>query len=196
MLRTDLLEKFNGWLAEARAHREIKEPTAFMLGTATLSGKPSNRIVLLKEHDAHGFIFYTNYEGRKSEELMQNPHAALCFYWMPLMRQLRIEGRVEKVPDARSARYFAGRPRGSQIGAWASAQSQPLESRETFEARIKDYEQKFEGRDVPRPPFWGGWRVIPEAIEFWEEFEFRRHHRERFEYDPASGEWNGTLLYP
>lgn len=198
MLSDALLQRFNEWLEIAKANKaneRIKEPTAMSLATANGKGQPSNRIVLLKEYDERGFVFYTNYGGRKSVELAENPQASLQFYWMPLMRQIRIQGKVEKVSPEQSDAYFASRPRGSQIGAWASDQSQPLDKRTTFEQRIKEMEAKFEGSDVPRPEFWGGWRIVPHAIEFWEELEFRRHNREQFTLSD-DGQWSGQLLYP
>lgn len=195
MLNDGLLRKFNEWLDVAKTDKRIKEPTAMSLATVNSAGQPSNRTVLLKEHDANGFVFYTNYGGRKSVELSENPRAALQFYWMPLMRQIRIQGAVEKVSAEQSDAYFASRPRGSQIGAWASDQSQPLDKRSTFEARIKQMESRFDGEDVPRPEFWGGWRIMPDLIEFWEELEFRRHNREQFTLG-VDGQWQGQLLYP
>jgi pyridoxamine 5'-phosphate oxidase len=189
-----LLEQFRQWLEEASNHPHISEPTAMCLATADSHGLPATRIVLLKGYDERGFVFYTNYEGAKSVELKANPQASLLFYWMPLMRQVRIAGAVEAVSATESDTYFATRPRGSQIGAWASLQSQPMEGRETLLARIAEFERKFEGKEVPRPPHWGGWRVVPQSLEFWQEGEFRLHERVR--YLPTAEGWQPSLLFP
>lgn len=171
--------------------------TAMTVATATLDARPSARIVLLKAHDARGFVFYTHLDGRKGRELQSNPHAALLFHW-PRVRngvQVRIEGSVEIVSDAEADAYFATRARGSQVGAWASKQSETLESRETFEERVHKAEKEFEGREVPRPPRWSGLRVKPERIEFWFGAEFRLHERWLYERNRA-GEWTKRMLYP
>ncbi len=170
------------------------EPAAVILATASADGKPSARVVLLKGFDERGFVFYTNLESRKGRELKMNPHAALCFYWPPLYQQVRVEGRIEQVSDAEADAYFATRPRGSQIGAWASKQSTPLASREQLAADFKAVEEKFAGREMPRPPFWSGFRLIPERIEFWESRENRLH--DRTVYLRQNGKWALEKLYP
>ena len=185
---------FSSWLQEAAAHPEITEPTAMTLATVDANGKPSARIVLLKEHSADGFVFFTNYESRKSAELASG-HAALCFYWMPLNKQVRIEGTVEKISADASDAYFASRVREKQIGAWASAQSEPMETRDALEARIAEFTEKFQGQDIPRPPQWGGWRLVPETIELWLQRDFRLHEREHFTKQ-ADGSWQHQLLFP
>jgi pyridoxamine 5'-phosphate oxidase len=170
------------------------EPAAVTLATAGADGKPSARVVLLKEFDERGFVFYSNLESQKGKELKANPYAALCFYFPPLYQQVRVEGRVEQVSDADADAYFSTRPRGSQIGAWASQQSAPLASREQLEAEFKTVEEKYAGREVPRPPFWSGFRLIPERIEFWESRENRLH--DRTVYSRESSRWIVEKLYP
>ena len=191
---TNPFEQFGQWLEDAKRHPGIIEPTAMTLATATKNAAPSARIVLLKGWDERGFAFYTNMESRKSAELKQNPQAALCFYWMPLERQVRIEGRVEVLPDDEADKYFAERPRESRVGAWSSRQSQPLESREFLMAQVEANMKKFEGQDVKRPPFWAGWRVVPHAIEFWQQGAFRLH--DRFVHSRQGGGWVSQRLYP
>lgn len=191
---SDPVQLFNEWFAKAKEHPGISEPTAMTLATATADGRPSARIVLLKQADTEGFVFFTNYQGRKSVEIAENPHAALCFYWMPLNLQVRVEGAVKKVSDKESDDYFASRERGRQIGAWASQQSQPLNTREELEARFAEIEAKYEGKDVPRPPHWGGWRLVPESIEFWHQGTYRLH--DRFVFTRLNGEWVKTYLNP
>lgn len=188
------LAKFSAWLADAAAHPLITEPTAMTLATATPAGVPSARIVLLKAHGPEGLTFYTNFTSRKSVEIKANPHVALVFYWMPLDRQVRIEGTVSEVSAAEADAYFASRPRARQIGAWASAQSQPMAMRSDLETRNAEIEQRFEGADVPRPPHWSGWRVRPKSFEFWIQNAARLHEREIYTAD-GSG-WQYTLLYP
>ncbi len=191
----DPIPQFTDWLEEARRHPEIREPTAMTLATSTVEGKPSARIVLLKQADAKGFVFFTNYHSRKSEELTKNPDAALCFYWMPLERQVRIEGHVEKTSASESDAYFASRERNKQLGAWASLQSQALESPAILEARFKEMEERFANGPVPRPPHWGGWRLVPRHIEFWHQGEFRLHSRALYNR-LADGRWAKHVLYP
>lgn len=164
------------------------------LATVDSKGQPSARIVLLKAFDERGFVFYTNLDSRKSREMKQNSKAALCFYWMPLERQVRIEGKVEPVSAAEADAYFATRPRESRIGAWSSKQSSPLDSRDTLVRAVAETTKKFEGQDVPRPEFWSGWRVIPETIEFWQQGESRLHDREV--YTRTGGGWTVNRLYP
>ncbi len=190
------LETFDRLFDEARAAGE-PDRTAMVIATATPGARPSARTVLLKAHDARGFVFYTHLDGRKGSELQANPHAALLFHW-PRVRhgvQVRIEGAVETVSDTEADAYFATRPRVSQLGAWASQQSETLESREVFEQRIAHVEQEFHDRDVPRPPRWTGFRVKPDRIEFWYGAQFRLHERDVYECDPA-GAWRKRMLYP
>lgn len=195
-LHADALAEFDRLFAEAQVAGE-PDPTAMVVATAALDARPSARTVLLKSHDARGFVFYTHLDGRKGRELQANPHAALLFHW-PRVRhgvQVRIEGPVEIVGDAEADAYFASRPHGSQIGAWASLQSETLDARATFEQRIVQAEQTFGGRDVPRPPRWTGLRVRPQRIEFWYGVEFRLHERQVYECDRA-GDWTQRMLYP
>jgi pyridoxamine 5'-phosphate oxidase len=184
---------FEEWFAEAR----LAEPVlteAVALATADPSGMPSVRMVLLKGHDRRGFVFYTNSRSRKGEELEANPKAALLFYWKALGRQVRIEGTIEPVSDAEADAYFATRARESQLGAWASDQSRPMESRDAFEQRYQALAAQYEGRDVQRPPHWWGYRIVPERIEFWIDRAHRLHERRLF---TRSGEgWSESLLYP
>lgn len=187
------ITKFTGWLADAKAERSIAEPTAMTLATASKDGMPSARILLLKEAGEDGFVFFTNYTSRKSAELKANPRATICFYWMPLNRQVRIEGTVAQVSAEESDAYFASRPRDRQIGAWASQQSQPLKNREELEARVKEFETKYPNI-VPRPPHWGGWRLTPGSIEFWQQHLDRLHEREIYRRDGTR--WTHTLLNP
>lgn len=184
---------FDEWLAEARLE-EPNDPTAMALATADADGRPSVRMVLMKGHDGRGFVFYTNFDSRKGGELAANPRAALLFHWKSLRRQVRIEGPVEAVSEAEADSYFATRARDSQLGAWASDQSRPLDSRATFEARYEEVRSRFEGGEVPRPPRWAGWRVAAERIEFWTDRDHRLHERRLF---TRAGEgWSEGLLYP
>lgn len=194
-LYTQALDTFATLLKEATEGGD-PEPTAMTLATADGDGRPSARTVLLKAFDARGFVFYTNYESRKGHQLTDNPQAALLFLWKTLREQVqvKIEGTVEPVSVAEADEYFASRPRPSQVGAWASIQSQTLDARETFEARITAFETKFEGSDVPRPPHWSGFRVVPERIEFWYGARFRLH--ERHHYQRVDGQWTLRMLYP
>jgi pyridoxamine 5'-phosphate oxidase len=172
----DPIRQFGRWFEEALS-AGLYEPNAMVLATAAPDGRPSARAVLLKGFDERGFVFYTNYGGRKSREIEANPRVALLFYWGELERQVRVEGTAERTSEEESDAYFATRPRGSQLGAWASRQSEPAESREELERRLAELERRFEGRPVPRPPFWGGYRVRPERIEFWQGRENRLHDR-------------------
>ena len=190
----DPIVQFRRWFDEALA-ADLHEPNAVTVATATPEGRPSARIVLLKGFDERGFVFYTNYEGRKSGELETNPYAALVFYWGELERQVRIEGRVYRVSEEESDAYFAGRPRGSQLGAWVSEQSRPVEGRSALEGRLRALEAEYEGREVPRPPFWGGYRVKPDAIEFWQGRENRLHDRLRYRRSDDEG-WRRERLQP
>jgi pyridoxamine 5'-phosphate oxidase len=189
----DPFDQFALWFAEAEAS-EPNDPNAFALATATPDGRPSVRIVLLKFWDTRGFVFYSNMDSRKGNELAANPHVHMDFHWKSLRRQVRIDGTVATVPDAEADAYFASRPRDSQIGAWASAQSRPLPDRATFDARFADVAAEFEGRDVPRPPRWTGWRVTPGVIEFWQDRNNRLHERTLFTRGPDG--WSQGLLYP
>ncbi|HMT41439.1 MAG TPA: pyridoxamine 5'-phosphate oxidase [Sphingorhabdus sp.] len=189
---------FDSWFKEAR-ESELNDGNAMALATADANGHPSVRMVLLKGHgpDADGkggFIFYTNLESRKGGELAANPHVALLFHWKSLRRQIRIEGPITQVSDATADAYFASRARDSQLGAWASDQSRPLDSRATFEARFAEVKARFEGRDVPRPPHWTGNIVSPTRIEFWQDREFRLH--ERWVFEGEGDGWRTQMLYP
>ena len=195
-LYAQALATFGTLFDEAAAAGE-PDRTAMTVATAGLDARPSARTVLLKAFDARGFAFYTHLDGRKGRELQANPHAALLFHW-PRVRdgvQVRVEGAVELVADAEADAYFASRPRGSQLGAWASRQSETLESRATFEERLARADEEFAGRDVPRPPRWGGLRVRPERIEFWYGANYRLHERHLYERDRA-GAWHVRMLYP
>jgi pyridoxamine 5'-phosphate oxidase len=188
--------RFAELLARAKA-TDLHEPTAMALGTADAEGRPSVRMVLLKEVDERGFVFYTNLESRKAGDLLANPRAALCFHWQPLEIQVRVEGRVEPVSAEEADAYYASRARGSRIGAWASRQSTQLDSYETLERRVAEFEAKFADGEVPRPPFWSGFRVVPDRIEFWFGRPSRLHERElylRADGDPPR--WTKELLYP
>jgi pyridoxamine 5'-phosphate oxidase len=189
----DPIQLFSEWFEEAKK-TTLPEPTAMLLATVSPDGKPSARVVLLKSFDEQGFVFYTNLQSRKAAELQSNSNAALCFYWPPLARQVRIEGRVQKVSDEEADAYFASRPRGAQIGAWASRQSAELGDREELQARVKEFEEKFAGKDVPRPQFWSGFRVVPERIEFWQSRQDRLH--DRVVFVRKDDEWVKRLLYP
>ena len=190
---TDPFELFDHWFAEAQAS-EPNDPNAMALATASPSGAPSVRIVLLKGVDRHGFVFYTNTASRKGDELAANPRAALDFHWKSLRRQIRIEGSVTPVGSQEADAYFRSRPRDSRIGAWASDQSRPLDTRGALEARIAQYDAKFPGDAVPRPPLWSGYRLAPARFEFWHDRPFRLHDRITFTADP--GGWSRARLYP
>ena len=202
-LRTELLEtnvhpdpveQFRRWFEEALS-ADLHEPNAMTIATATRDGRPSARVVLLKGFNERGFVFHTNYEGRKGRELEANPNCALAFYWGELERQVRIEGRATRVPDKESDAYFANRPRGSQLGAWASEQSRPVEDRTELERRLKELEEEYEGLEIPRPSFWGGFRVEPERMEFWQGRENRLHDRLLYS-ESGGGAWKIQRLQP
>jgi pyridoxamine 5'-phosphate oxidase len=192
MAEAEPLVPFQRWLDEA--WKGEPNAHAMTLATTTLDGRPSARVVLLKGLDARGFVFYTNLESRKSRELYANPYAALCFLWKSLNRQVRVEGVVEEVDADEADAYFASRPRDSQLGAWASDQSRPLESRAELERRVAEFSRRFgEGR-VPRPIYWSGFRVVPQCIEFWQERAFRLHDRWLFIRDGEG--WRRERLFP
>lgn len=184
------------WLEEAKK-TGIREPTAAALATSDAKGSPSLRMVLIKQIDENGFVFYTNLDSKKSHDIIENPRAAFCLYWMELGKQVRIEGRVEAVTEDEADRYFASREYLSRIGAWASKQSKPLEGRFELEKRAAKFMAKYK-TNPPRPPFWSGYRVVPDMIELWEEKPFRMHERRVYRRSPDTpdGPWESTLLYP
>ncbi|MCA8907262.1 MAG: pyridoxamine 5'-phosphate oxidase [Rhodospirillaceae bacterium] len=192
---TDPVRLFEGWMAEAVA-AEVNDPNAMALATATPDGRPSLRMVLLKGVDARGFVFYTNFESRKGTEILANRNVALLFHWKSLRRQVRVEGPAEQVSDAEADAYFASRPRGSRIGAWASRQSRPLGGRGELIGEVARYAAKFAISGVPRPPHWSGFRVVPETVEFWRDRPFRLHERLVFHRADPAAAWTTERLFP
>ncbi len=190
----DPIDFFAEWYKEAEDHPGIDDHTAVALATADAEGRPDVRMVLLKGFDQHGFVFYTNLESVKGQQLAATPHAALCFYWMPMERQVRVRGPVAPVPDEEADAYYHSRPRQSQIGAWASKQSQVLEGRFELERRVAQVAAKHPFGEIPRPPFWSGFRIAPERIEFWKGHRFRLH--DRIEYRRDGGQWSARYLFP
>jgi pyridoxamine 5'-phosphate oxidase len=190
---SSLIERFNDQVARAAA-AGVVEPTAAAVATVGADGRPSVRVLLLKHADEHGFVFYTNMESRKGRELARFPWSTACFWWGRIGEQVRIEGRVKPVTPAEADEYFASRPRGSQVGAWASRQSDVLGSRQELLDRVTDVERQYEGVEIPRPPHWSGFRIIPDRFEFWFARENRLH--ERLEYRLEEGRWTERLLSP
>ncbi len=189
------IDHFADWYRLACENKHIEEANAMNLATASASGMPTSRMVLLKAFDENGFVFYTNLNSRKGQQLKVNPLAALCFYWEPLARQVRIEGQVVVVDDEQADEYFASRPFKSKIGAWASRQSQPLDHQKTLLKEIAKQTAKYVTKTVPRPVFWSGFCLLPDRIEFWQRGEYRLHRRQSYELD-ESGQWQAQLLYP
>jgi pyridoxamine 5'-phosphate oxidase len=191
----DPLKQFKRWFDEALASG-LPEPNAMHISTVDENNRPSSRIVLLKELDQEGFVFYTNYHSRKGRHMALNPYVTLTFFWVELERQVRIEGRAEKVSEQESDDYFNIRPRGSQIGAWVSHQSEQLPNRDILQEKQAAYEQQFADTSVPRPPHWGGYRVVPDRIEFWQGRPSRLHDRIQYDLNPADGLWTISRLSP
>jgi pyridoxamine 5'-phosphate oxidase len=189
----DPIAQLQAWLEDARA--VIGEPLSMTLATATRDGRPSARVVLVRGLDERGLTFFTNRSSRKADELRSNPRAAAAMHWWELGRQARVEGAVEELSAEESAAYWASRPRGSQIAAWASEQSRPLVDRAELDARVAETARRFDGTEVPLPPFWGGYRLIPESIELWTHRDDRLHDRVRYTCDPT-GDWRNELLAP
>ena len=193
MSPTDPFAFFAQWFAEAQAS-EPNDPNAMTVATTNQEGHPSARIVLLKEWDEKGFVFYTNKESRKGDELRENPRAALLFFWKSLHRQIRIEGSVEHVTDAEADAYYTSRPRVSRLGAWAAIQSRPLAVRAILDARVKEFEDRFPGDAIPRPAHWSGYRIVPRYMEFWQDMPFRLHDRTVFTRQGAG--WTVGKIFP
>jgi pyridoxamine 5'-phosphate oxidase len=194
ILAASPFDQFQDWMAEAEK-TEPKDPNAMIVATATPDGRPSARAILLKGVDDRGFVFYTNKESRKAEELAANANVFLLFYWKSLGRQIRIEGTVEHVTDAEADAYYASRPRISRLGAWASQQSRPLPARSVLEERLADTEKRYPNDDIPRPDYWSGYRVIPVLFEFWQDMPYRLHDRTVYRR-AADGAWEQSKLFP
>ena len=190
----DPLSQFRKWFEEAQK-AQVPEPNAMTLSTATAQGRPAARIVLIKDVTEEGFVFFTNYESRKSHEIEENPFGALTFFWQPLERQVRIEGRLQKVDSSVSDEYFASRPRGSQLGAWASPQSQEIQNRGMLEINEKNFEERFAGQEIPRPKHWGGYILLPDYMEFWQGRSSRLHDRIVYELQGNSS-WHRKRIAP
>nr|WP_217440515.1 MULTISPECIES: pyridoxamine 5'-phosphate oxidase [unclassified Myxococcus] len=193
MIPPDPIQRFSDLFERAKQAIPV-DPNAVVVATVGADGRPSARVVLLKDFDSRGFVFFTNHESRKGRELLAHPFAALCFYWQPLEEQVRVEGRVEIVSDEEADAYFKSRARGSQVGAWASLQSQRLGSRDELETRVEDVEKRYAGAEVPRPPHWSGFRVVPDRIEFWHSRQSRLHDRHVYLREPDG--WHAQMLYP
>lgn len=189
------VDMFIQWFEDATNHPEIAEANAMLLATATPEGLPSARVVLLKQVDRSGFVFFTNMESRKSLEIASNPNVSLCFYWQPLGKQVRIYGKAEKTSDAEADAYYASRPLVSRMGAWASAQSRPLPERSVMLEKVAHLQQHYsEENPPPRPPYWSGWRIVPHQMEFWQAGNYRLHDRDLYSWQ--DGKWNASKLYP
>jgi pyridoxamine 5'-phosphate oxidase len=186
---------FADWLKDA-GEKEINDPNAVAVASVDETGMPSVRMVLLKDFDEKGFVFFTNFESRKGQEILGQKKAAMCFHWKSLRRQVRIRGNVEVVSDQEADDYYASRPRGSRIGAWASKQSRPLESRFALEKAVAEYTARYAIGDIPRPPHWSGCRLQPLTIEFWHDRPFRLHDRVEFRRDGVDGAWDKVRMYP
>lgn len=195
-LLPDPLLQFQLWFSKAKGLNLLKYPHAMTVSTVDEAGWPDSRILLLKEVDSRGFVFFTNFNSIKGRSLAQNPRSSLLFYWEPLGYQVRIQGKTEKVTESESDAYFDLRPRLSQIGAWASQQSEVLPEREVFETEVERLEQLYHGKKVPRPPHWGGYRVIPHKMEFWIERPFRWHDRFEYQRNHETDQWEMRRLYP
>ncbi len=186
---------FGAWLQDAQAS-ELNDPNAVALATVDADGLPNVRMVLLKGFDSRGFVFYTNFESQKGQEILGQKKAAMCFHWKSLRRQVRLRGAVEIVTDAEADEYYASRPLGSRIGAWASKQSRPLEGRFALEKSVAEYTARYALGNVPRPPHWSGFRIVPQSIEFWHDRKFRLHDRIEFRRETPTGAWSKVRMYP
>jgi pyridoxamine 5'-phosphate oxidase len=192
-LAANPFEQFHQWFQQAIA-AEVLEPNAMQIATVAANGKPTLRTVLLKSYDENGFVFFTNYHSQKAQQISENPQVALLLFWKELERQVEITGRAEKVPTLESLRYFLSRPRGSQLGAWVSAQSSIITSRTLLEIKLDEMKRKFSAGEIPLPDFWGGYRIVPETVEFWQGRSSRLH--DRFEYRRQQSEWEIVRLAP